>query len=90
MLYIYPESIFANAAGSDKQLFQVSVLMQLLSILKQKTANCLITEATMKIFLIMMEDLWVAAAFAEADAYESLGIKMEHPRSRETACLRAA
>lgn len=44
----------------------------------------------MKIFLIMMEDLWVAAAFAEAGAYESLGIKMEHPRSRETTCLRAA
>jgi len=44
----------------------------------------------MKIFLIMMEDLWVAAAFAEAGAYESLAIKMEHPRSRETACLRAA
>ena len=44
----------------------------------------------MKIFLIMMEDLWDAAAFAEAGAYESLGIKMEQPRPRETACLRAA
>ncbi len=44
----------------------------------------------MKKFLIMMEDLWVAAAFAEAGTYESLGMKMEPARSRETACLRAA
>ena len=44
----------------------------------------------MKKFLIAMEDLWVAAAFAEAGAYECLGIKRELPRSRETACLRAA
>lgn len=43
----------------------------------------------MKKFLLIMEDLWVAAAFAEAGAYESPGIKIEHPRSRETACLRA-
>jgi hypothetical protein len=44
----------------------------------------------MKKFLVLMEDLWVAAAFAEAGAYESLGIKKEQPRSRETACLRVA
>lgn len=44
----------------------------------------------MKKFLITMEDLWVAAAFAEAGADESPGITMERPRSRETACLRAA
>jgi hypothetical protein len=42
-----------------------------------------------KIFLIM-EDLWVAVAFAEAGAYESLRVKIEQPRSRESACLRAA
>ncbi len=44
----------------------------------------------MEKFPLMMEDLWIAAAFAEAGAYESLGIKMEQPRSRETACPCAA
>jgi hypothetical protein len=88
LLYFYPESIFASIAGSDSCSGFGSDVATFK--LKQKTANCLITEATMKTFLIMMEELWVAAAFAEADAYESLGIKMEHPQSRETACLRAA
>jgi len=31
-----------------------------------KLQNCFITEANMKKFILMMEDLWVAAAFAEA------------------------
>jgi hypothetical protein len=50
----------------------------------------ILTEANMKKFLLMTENLWIAATFAEAGAYESLGIKMEQPRFRETACLRAA
>ena len=44
----------------------------------------------MKKFLLAMEDLWIAVAFAEAGVYESPGIKMKQPRPRETACLRAA
>jgi hypothetical protein len=48
------------------------------------------TEANMQEFFTKLEELWVAATFAEAGAYESLGIKMEQPRQRETACLRAA
>ncbi len=44
----------------------------------------------MKKFLLIMEELWVAAAFAEAGAYDSRGIKIEQTRSRETSCLRAA
>lgn len=48
------------------------------------------TEANMKKFLLMFEELWVAAAFAETGAYEALRVKKEQPLSRETACLRAA
>ena len=44
----------------------------------------------MKKIFAMLEELWVAVAFAEAGAYESLRTKIEQPRSRETACLRAA
>jgi len=44
----------------------------------------------MKNFFATFEELWVAVAFAEAGAYESLRVKIEQPRSRATACLRAA
>ncbi len=46
------------------------------------------TEANMKTFFAMLEELWVAAAFAEAGEYESL--RITGPRSRESACLLAA
>lgn len=44
----------------------------------------------MKKFFLTMEDLWIAAAFAEAGVYESLEPIMQQPRSREAACLRVA
>jgi hypothetical protein len=44
----------------------------------------------MKEFFTMLEELWVAATFAEAGAYGPLRLKIGQPRSRETACLRAA
>jgi hypothetical protein len=47
-------------------------------------------EALMNKFIMMIEDLWVAVAFAEAGEYFSLEKYGERPLSREADRLHAA
>jgi hypothetical protein len=44
----------------------------------------------MKRLFLLFEDLWVAVAFAEAGAYETLRIEKPRPLYRETISMRAA
>jgi hypothetical protein len=46
-------------------------------------------EAKMHKLITMLEDLWVAVAFAEAGEYESLRTGTTQPRYRETVHMRA-
>jgi len=43
----------------------------------------------MKKFFLLLEEVWVAAAFAEEGAYEALSVEKPRTRAQETASLRA-
>jgi hypothetical protein len=47
-------------------------------------------EANMKKFFIMLEETWVAVAFAEAGAYEALRMSETRPRFWESVRMHAA
>jgi|GEM_PF-6766920 len=44
----------------------------------------------MKKFIAMLEDLWVAVAFAEAGVYEPAGLQELQPRCQDTLRIHTA
>jgi hypothetical protein len=47
-------------------------------------------EAPMKKFIAMLEDLWVAIAFAEAGVYEPVAVQDLQPRCQDTVNIHAS